>query len=278
MKRKGENRINRVLFADDDPDVREMYIDRFDLEPDLEVVAVAEDGLEALAIFRELRSALDLVILDHHMPGMDGLEVARIIQREDPQMPILMVSGDPSLRDRALDVGIKFLRRSVGLNKIIEQIRSLQRGDQMDKESLLKNIAPCGLLCFTCAAAKNGIIQQHGRQLLKYLESFDIYAEKMSAFDKRLKQYPQFKEVLQLIGEASCEGCRDGAAKFPGCGIAACIKEQGVDFCFQCELYPCDKADFEPLLKQKWLEANERMKQIGVEAYFDEAKERSHYA
>jgi hypothetical protein len=212
------------------------------------------------------------------MPGMDGLEVARIIQKEDPQMSILMVSGDPSLRDKALEVGIKFLRRSVGLNRIIEQIRSLQRGDQMNKESLLKNIAPCGLVCFTCAAAKNGIIQQHGRQLLKYLESFDVYAKKMSAFEERLKKYPQFKEVLQLIGEASCEGCRDGVAKFPGCGIASCVKEQDVDFCFECELFPCDKADFEPLLKEKWLRANERMKLIGVEAYYDEAKQRSHYA
>ena len=37
----------------------------------------------------------------------------------------------------------------------------------MKKESLLRKIAPCGLVCFTCAAAKNGVIRHHARELLK---------------------------------------------------------------------------------------------------------------
>jgi hypothetical protein len=147
----------------------------------------------------------------------------------------------------------------------------------MDSDTLLKRVAPCGLVCYTCAAAKDGIIQQHGRELTKHLEGFEPYAEMMSAYDKRLKKYPEFKEVLQLIGEANCEGCRDGQCKFPGCGIAPCIKEKGYDFCFECPSFPCEEADFEPLLKAKWLKANERMKEIGAEAYFEEVRDRSHY-
>jgi hypothetical protein len=148
----------------------------------------------------------------------------------------------------------------------------------MNKELLLKRVAPCGLVCFTCAAAKDGIIQQHGRELLKYLESFDLYAEKLSVYEERLKRYPEFKEMLQLFGEADCDGCRDGVCKLPGCGVAPCIKEKGRDFCFECSSFPCDKADFEPLLKAKWLKANARMKEIGAEGYFEEVRDRSHYA
>lgn len=147
----------------------------------------------------------------------------------------------------------------------------------MNRESLHKKVAPCGLVCHTCAAAKDGVIHQHGRELLKFLESFEPYAEKLSAYDDRLKKYPAFKEVLQLIGEASCEGCRDGVCKYPGCQIARCAKERGHDFCYECASFPCDKADFEPLLKTKWLKANERMKEIGPEAYFEEVNGRSHY-
>ncbi|MCP4675459.1 MAG: DUF3795 domain-containing protein [Deltaproteobacteria bacterium] len=147
----------------------------------------------------------------------------------------------------------------------------------MEKETLLKRVAPCGLVCYTCAAAKDGIIQQHGAELLKHLDGFEPYAEMMSVYDKRLKQYPVFKEVLQMIGDAGCEGCRDGVCKFPDCGIAPCIKENGHDFCFECPEFPCKEADFEPLLKVKWLRANERMMQVGVEAYFNEMKDRSHY-
>lgn len=148
----------------------------------------------------------------------------------------------------------------------------------MEKATLLKRIAPCGLVCYTCAAAKNGILQQHGKELLRLLGSFDMFAEKLSAFEPRLKKYPEFKEVLQLLGEASCEGCRDGICKFPGCGIAPCIKGKGHDFCFECPSFPCQEADFEPMLKAKWLAANERMKEIGAEAYYEEVKDRSHYS
>jgi hypothetical protein len=148
----------------------------------------------------------------------------------------------------------------------------------MDKETLLKRVAPCGLVCHTCAAAKDGVIQQHGRALLGFVKGFDPFAEKMSAFEPRLKKFPEFREVLELIGEATCEGCRDGVCKFPGCEIAPCAKELGHDYCFQCESFPCDKADFEPLLRAKWLRANARMAEVGVAVYYEEVKDRSHYA
>jgi hypothetical protein len=147
----------------------------------------------------------------------------------------------------------------------------------MDRQTLLKKIAPCGMLCFTCAVAKDGVIKQHGRALLRHLEGFGVLAERMSAFEPRLKKYRDFYEVLQMMDEAGCEGCRDGVAKFPGCQIPSCARELGVDFCFECESFPCDKADFEPRLKAKWLRANERMREIGPEAYFEEESVRSHY-
>jgi hypothetical protein len=148
----------------------------------------------------------------------------------------------------------------------------------MTNPDVLEGIAPCGLVCYTCAAAKCGTIPRQSQQLLQYLEGFDIFAEKLSTYEPRLKKYAEFKEVLEMLGEGSCAGCRDGQAKFPGCGIAPCVKDQGVDFCFECADFPCDKADFEPMLKPKWLKANERMEAIGPEAYLEEAKSKSHYA
>lgn len=148
----------------------------------------------------------------------------------------------------------------------------------MERDTLLKRLAPCGLVCHTCVAAKDGLVQQHGRELRKLLVGFDKFAVKLSAYEERLKKYPMFSEVLELICEARCEGCRDGICKFPGCEIAPCAKEKGHDFCFQCGLFPCDKADFEPLLKAKWLEANNRMKEVGAEAYLEEVGGRSHYS
>jgi hypothetical protein len=148
----------------------------------------------------------------------------------------------------------------------------------MEREKLLKMIAPCGLACYTCTAAQEGVIQTHSEALLNLLESFDRFAEQFSTHEPRLKKYPDFVQVLQLFSEAGCTGCRSGACPYPGCRVQPCITEKGYDFCFECEAFPCDKLDADPALKDKWLSSNERMRAIGVEAYFDEVKDRSHYA
>jgi hypothetical protein len=148
----------------------------------------------------------------------------------------------------------------------------------MKREELLKRIAPCGLLCYTCTAGKDGAIHFHSKALLSLLESFDSFAEQFSAYESRLSKYPDFKEVLLLFAEATCEGCRNGECKYPGCPVCPCIIEKGYDFCFECDAFPCEKVDTEPMLKAKWLKANERMREVGAEAYFNEVKDKSHYA
>jgi hypothetical protein len=45
---------------------------------------------------------------------------------------------------------------------------------------------------------------------------------------------------------------------------------KGVNFCFQCGKFPCERTHFDPDLKQRWIQMNVRMKEIGVKAYFDE--------
>lgn len=148
----------------------------------------------------------------------------------------------------------------------------------MEREELLRKVAPCGLLCYTCTAAKDGAIQIHSQALLRLLESFDGFADQFSAHEPRLRKYPDFKDVLLLFSEAGCEGCRGGNCMYPGCRVLPCIMQKGYDFCFECEAFPCEEVDFEPALRAKWVRANERMREVGVEAYFNEAKAKPHYA
>ena len=54
---------------------------------------------------------------------------------------------------------------------------------------------------------------------------------------------------------------------YAGCPVWPCIREKRYDFCFECEAFPCEEVDFEPGSREKWLSANERMREIGVEAY-----------
>ena len=80
----------RLLLADDHTLVRSGLRRILDAEPDLEVVAEASDGAEA--VDQALARELDLAILDVSMPRMTGLQAARRIREQRPQVHLLILS------------------------------------------------------------------------------------------------------------------------------------------------------------------------------------------
>ena len=147
----------------------------------------------------------------------------------------------------------------------------------MRYDDILKTLAPCGLNCSKCQAYSEGEIKKHADELKRLLGSFDRYAERFSNFLPVFRNYHAFKELLNQFSEANCKGCRQGDCKYPNCGVASCYKQKGVDFCFQCNEFPCDKTNFDPNLHKRWLAMNKRMKEAGVEAYFEETKDQPRY-
>jgi DNA-binding NarL/FixJ family response regulator len=83
-------RASRLLLADDHTLVRSGLRRILDAEPDLEVVAEAADGTEAVE--QALAQELDLAILDVSMPRMTGLQAARRIHQQRPELQILILS------------------------------------------------------------------------------------------------------------------------------------------------------------------------------------------
>jgi len=71
--------------------------------------------------------------------------------------------------------------------------------------------------------------------------------------------------------------CREGTCKYPDCGVIECYKTKGVDFCFQCDEFPCDKTNFDPDLKRRWIKMNKKMQEIGVEAYYEKTRNMPRY-
>jgi DNA-binding NarL/FixJ family response regulator len=95
----------RILIADDNPMVRRGIIRLLSDEPLWELCGEVADGAQILESVDQLRP--DVVLLDVSMPGLNGLEAARLLRQQFPQTKIVIMSQhDPrQLRPRALEAG-----------------------------------------------------------------------------------------------------------------------------------------------------------------------------
>jgi DNA-binding NarL/FixJ family response regulator len=112
----------RVLVADDDDAVRMVVGDILEEEGFL-VVGRAVDGVEALAMARALGP--DVIVLDVRMPRMGGLEAARQLRPDDPDVRLVILSAydDPTLIQEARAVGAAaFLVKGCSLDELIAAI------------------------------------------------------------------------------------------------------------------------------------------------------------
>jgi DNA-binding NarL/FixJ family response regulator len=87
----------KVLLADDDPLFVESLRALIDEQPELAVIAAAENGLEAIELADELEP--DAVVVDLHMPIVDGVTAVARLRRDHPNLCLIVVTGDA---DRAL--------------------------------------------------------------------------------------------------------------------------------------------------------------------------------
>lgn len=147
----------------------------------------------------------------------------------------------------------------------------------MVTKDIIEILAPCGLNCKKCLAFYKGDIQFHSSRLKESLGSFDRYAERFSTFMPVFKNYPQFKELLEFFTQGECRGCRSGKCVKTGCLVPECTRTKGIDFCFQCNEFPCEKSGLDADLHKRWLSMNQRMQEIGIEQYFKESMELPRY-
>jgi DNA-binding NarL/FixJ family response regulator len=89
----------RVVIADDDRLFARMLRARLSALPEIEVVGLAADGRRALALAEELEP--DVVLMDVHMPVMDGVEATRLIRELDEPPAVVLITGEDTAADAA---------------------------------------------------------------------------------------------------------------------------------------------------------------------------------
>ncbi|MCS0603537.1 response regulator transcription factor [Streptomyces sp. LP11] len=137
----------RILIADDEALLRMAFHTVLEVQPDMEPVGEAADGVEAVRLARDLRP--DVVLMDVRMPGTDGIEATRQLIRVSPQSRVLILTTF-DLDEYAfagLGAGASgFLLKNTRPEELLTAIRSVAAGDAVVSpritRRLLENFRP----------------------------------------------------------------------------------------------------------------------------------------
>ena len=120
-----------VLVVDDDPVLREMVA--FNLRREGYESIIAADGMQAINAIR--RGEPSAIVLDLMMPGMDGLEVCRLVRRES-DVPILILTAREEELDKvlALEIGADdYMTKPFSMRELLARVKALLRRSEKAK-------------------------------------------------------------------------------------------------------------------------------------------------
>lgn len=125
-----DNKTIRVMLVDDHAILREGLRTMLDMNEDIEVVAGASEGHEAINCFKQCQP--DVVIMDIAMPGMNGIEATKVMMEQRPDVRILILSQHdnehyilPMLRAGALG----YIAKRAVTQELVTAIRTVYRGE-----------------------------------------------------------------------------------------------------------------------------------------------------
>jgi DNA-binding NarL/FixJ family response regulator len=165
--------VTRILIADDHSIVRSGLKKVLDAKPDMEVVAEAEDGHEAVE--KALKEDVHLAILDVSMPRKTGIQAAAELHKRKPELRVLMLSMHDSEQFlfEALKAGASgYVLKSGADTDIVDAVRAAMRGDS-----------------YLYPSAVTAIVRDYVERGGRGEEQFDVLT-------------PRELEVLKLIAEA----------------------------------------------------------------------------
>jgi two-component system invasion response regulator UvrY len=131
-----------ILIADDHPVVRQGIRQIVSATPDIHAAAEATNGRE---VFENLEhTAIDAVVLDLSMPGIDGLEVLKRIRREHPKIPVLVLTmhSEEQFAVRSLKAGAAgYLTKDSAPAELVNAIRRVIAGGRCISPSVAEKLA-----------------------------------------------------------------------------------------------------------------------------------------
>ena len=123
----------RIMLVDDHKLTRDEVRGLISAEPDMSVVAEAENGEEAVTVARNERP--DVIVMDIMMHGMNGIEATRRILAEQPGIKVLALSnhcGDSLVRAVLNVGGLGYVPKNKAFEELVQAIRCVGAGQRYD--------------------------------------------------------------------------------------------------------------------------------------------------
>lgn len=132
----------KVLIADDQTLMRDGLKTILELEEGIEVVGMAENGIQAYELAEKLSP--DVVLMDIRMPLLDGVESTRIIKKNNPAIVVIMLTtfDDDEYIIQALQYGASgYFLKDIQGNKLIQAIRESVTGNMLMPSNIAVKLA-----------------------------------------------------------------------------------------------------------------------------------------
>jgi DNA-binding NarL/FixJ family response regulator len=145
-----ENKLNdtevtgtiRVLCVDDHPLVRKGIASILANEADMELVGEANNGREAVSLFKEHKP--DVTLMDLRMPEIDGTSATRMIRQEAPDARIIALTSYDGDQDiyRALEAGVRgYILKEMVHTEVVRAIRTVHSGKRLMPQEVAERLS-----------------------------------------------------------------------------------------------------------------------------------------
>jgi DNA-binding NarL/FixJ family response regulator len=198
----------RVLLADDHPVVSDGLRVLLEAQPDMEVVGVAQDGREAVALAKRLLP--DVVVMDHAMPEMNGTEATRMIRARLRETRVVMLSmhANSVHACRAMQAGASgYVLKQASANQVVEAIRAVRAGRRYVSEPLademlnhLMSDAP-GHPLDSLSARERQVLQMlaEGKSTSRIAVVLSLSPKTVDTYRARLMQKLELENAVALV-------------------------------------------------------------------------------
>ncbi|MEI8130608.1 MAG: response regulator transcription factor [bacterium] len=169
----------KVLIIEDEIEISEFI--KKGLESELCVVAVARTGELGVAFASE--HTFDVVILDFHLPDMEGSEISLAIRKYRPSIPILVLSAEKNIDIKIDMLGVcdDYITKPFSLRELVVRLRALTRRGQILYTDILK-VGPLVL------DSKKHLVTLHGKQITLRNKEFSLLEYFMQHTDTLLSR------------------------------------------------------------------------------------------